>query len=457
MNKRHYLFTILFLLLSNLLAEPKDLTVVNKKIVVNGQEANILALTQSNGTFGIRFKKGQNFDVILKNTLNIPTSIHWHGLILPNQQDGVAFVTQFPLYPNDSYHYRFPLVQSGTYWMHSHFCLQEQQLLSAPLIIESPEDDQIVDQEAILFLSDFSFTQPSEIFRNLRCKSHSKKEMSDNNHPDLVDVNYDAFLINLKTINQPDFLKVASGEKIRLRIINAASSTNFFIDLGALVGELIAVDGNRIQSFFSSQFEISVAQRLDIVVTIPNSGDIFPIIAIGEGTEMQAGYILATNKITEFSNVFKKLTQKSGSLNNRQEMHFKALFPLLKKTVDNDVKLELGGNMSKYIWTINGQTWPEVTPIIVEEGQRVQITFKNTTSMSHPMHLHGHVFQVKAINDQLIDGAMRDTVLVSPNSSVTIQFDANNPGVWPLHCHLLYHLEAGMLTVVKYKNFQQPL
>ena len=103
------------------------------------------------------------------------------------------------------------------------------------------------------------------------------------------------------------------------------------------------------------------------------------------------------------------------------------------------------------------ETWPEVTPIIVEEGKRIEIIFKNTTTMSHPMHLHGHVFQVTAINGQALSGAMRDTVLVMPNSTLSIQFDANNPGVWPLHCHLLYHTEAGMFTVVRYKNFIQPL
>jgi FtsP/CotA-like multicopper oxidase with cupredoxin domain len=142
---------------------------------------------------------------------------------------------------------------------------------------------------------------------------------------------------------------------------------------------------------------------------------------------------------------------------NKQESLLHALHPLETKAVDQQVLVELGGNMQEYVWTINGQSWPEVTPIIVKNGERVEMTFKNVTSMTHPMHLHGHVFQITAINENAIDGAMRDTVLVPPNSSLTIQFDANNPGIWPLHCHLLYHLEAGMLTVVKYKDFIQPL
>ena len=113
--------------------------------------------------------------------------------------------------------------------------------------------------------------------------------------------------------------------------------------------------------------------------------------------------------------------------------------------------------MASYQWTINGQSWPEVTPLLVEEGQRVEIVFNNVSSMSHPMHLHGHIFQITALNGKPIEGALRDTVFIPQNSSVSIQFDADNPGVWPLHCHLLYHHKAGMATVLRYNEFIQKL
>ena len=119
--------------------------------------------------------------------------------------------------------------------------------------------------------------------------------------------------------------------------------------------------------------------------------------------------------------------------------------------------LELGGDMKNYQWSINGQIWPNITPLVVKEGERIEITFKNTSMMSHPMHLHGHVFQVISIDGTPLNGAVRDTVLVLPNSTLTIQFDANHPGVWPLHCHLLYHQEGGMMTLVRYENCIQPL
>lgn len=454
MKQLYIPFFIFLLCFTKLAGKPLELSIEDKIIMVDGKQATVLALTQPDGTLGVRFKKGETFDVVLKNSMKVPTSIHWHGLILPNNQDGVAFVTQFPLYPGSQYHYQFPLVQSGTYWMHSHYGLQEQKQLSAPLIIYSDNDDINNDQETIIFLSDFSFRAPEEIYQSLRCNKKEKMSMSSQ---DIVEVDYDAFLVNYRPAEESEVVKVKPGIKIRLRIINGASATNFFVDLGKLEGELIAVDGNRVQSIRGKLFEIAVAQRMDIIVTIPETGDLFPILAIGEGTDKQAGIMLATKDLGKHAKLSSKATTKAGAFTNRLEGQLRALYPLEKKAVDNKLTLELGGNMSKYIWTINGQSWPEVTPQVVGQGQRVEVTFKNSTTMSHPMHLHGHVFQVTAINGVTFRGAMRDTILVMPNETITIQFDANNPGVWPLHCHILYHLEAGMFTVLRYNDFVQPL
>lgn len=432
-----------------------DLSIIEKQILVNGKSVPVLALAQPDGTLGVRAKKGDQFQVLLKNTMNVPTSIHWHGIILPNSQDGVAFVTQFPQYPGIAYFYDFPLLQSGTYWMHSHFSLQEQLQLSAPLIIYDPDDAAMADQEAILFLSDFSFQSPGEIYSSLKCKK-SNNSMAKHTMLDLNDVAYDAFLANYRTLENPEIITVEPGQKVRLRIINGASASNFFIGTGDLEGEAVAVDGNRIQPFKDSDFELAVAQRLDVIVTIPKEGGAFPILAKGEGTDLQTGVILATNG-SKIPKPASKMNVKAGAFNNRQEERLHALHPLSKKPIDKQLTVELGGNMSGYEWTLNGQMWPEITSLVVEKGQRVEIVFKNANNMPHPMHLHGHVFQVTAINGKTIDGAMRDTVLIMPHSTLAIQFDAFNPGVWPLHCHILYHLEAGMFTVLRYKDFIQKL
>jgi len=433
-------------------ANATELNVVERKIEVNGREAAVYAITQSDGTMGLTRNKGDDFEVTLKNSIKFPTSVHWHGMLLPNNQDGVAFITQLPIYPGQTYKYNFPIIQSGTYWMHSHYGLEEQKLLSAPLIINDPDDQKLADQDIVLFLTDFSFRSPAEIFYDLRHKSPSAMAgMSmEQGKKDLVDVQYDAFLTNSKTLKDPQIVRVKAGSKVRLRIINGSSATNFFIRLGKLVGEAIAVDGNRIEPIKGSEFELAVAQRIDIIVNIEQEGT-FPILAQGEGTDMQTGLILAFQN-AQVPDISQKASNQAGALTNALEGKFRALNGLSQKKADKQILVELGGDMQKYEWTINGQSWPEVTPLLVVNGQRIELLFKNTTSMSHPMHLHGHVFQVTSIDGKEVNGAMRDTILVLPNSSIAVQFDANNPGVWPLHCHLLYHLEAGMMTVLRYDN-----
>ena len=152
------LFLGLLVILNNwCYCEPISLKVIEREIHVNGKPAKVIGIEQQDGSIGITANKGQVFDVKMQNNLKVPTSIHWHGIILPNKDDGVAFITQFPLYPQTSYRYQYPIVQAGTFYMHSHYGLQEQQLLSAPLIFREPEDNQIADREIIVLLSDFSF------------------------------------------------------------------------------------------------------------------------------------------------------------------------------------------------------------------------------------------------------------------------------------------------------------
>lgn len=202
---------------------PVSLRVGTREIEVDGKKTTVYCLVQPDGSLGLKARKGDLFDVYLHNSLEIPTSIHWHGLLLPNAQDGVANVTQFPLYPKVTYHYQFPLIQSGTYWMHSHYSLQEQQLLSAPLIIYGSEDHKVADQDHVVFLTDFSFESPESIYEKLRCDC--QKQASPMMIPDLVEVKYDAYLANYKTLKDPDILEVQPDTDVRLRFINGSSAT----------------------------------------------------------------------------------------------------------------------------------------------------------------------------------------------------------------------------------------
>jgi len=141
-----------------------------------------------------------------------------------------------------------------------------------------------------------------------------------------------------------------------------------------------------------------------------------------------------------------------GGLDNTQEVRLVAQEPLPNKSAQRTLPSVLDGNMMTYTWTINGKPYPNRDSLNIKEGERVELVISNKTAMSHPMHLHGHVFEVTEIDGQKIAGAKRDTILVPPRSTIKVVFDANNPGVWAYHCHILYHLATGMFTVVKYEN-----
>lgn len=169
---------------------------------------------------------------------------------------------------------------------------------------------------------------------------------------------------------------------------------------------------------------------------------------------MQAGLIIKTTDNAEDISLSQEAKEIVPALDYTQELMLRAKNPLVAKKIDRSLTVNLEGNMQDYIWKLNGEEWPNVTPLQVKYGERVEIVFNNKSMMSHPMHLHGHVFQVTDINGQKINGAMRDTVNILPNSIVKIEFDANNPGVWMLHCHVLYHEMGGMMTTLNYEGFQ---
>lgn len=446
--KNLFLF-LFFLQLSHLQAETIILQARNREIAVNGKKAQVYEISQLSGSQGLSLNKGETFDVVVENKLDVPTGIHWHGLILPNNQDGVPFVTQPPILPGGKYPYHFPIVQAGTFWMHAHYGLQEQLLLAAPLILQEPASEK--GKEVVLFLSDFTFQNPYSLFENLKNRKPGiMSKMSD----DLNDVNYDAFLANWRTLSDPEVVEIQLGDTILLRVINGSASTNFFIQLGMLEGVAVAIDGSPIVPLKGNRFNVGVGQRIDIAINILENG-FFPLLAQGEGLEMQTGIILKTKGV-DIPTFSEKQKQAAKAITYAQEFQLEAKNGLPKKKIDRKVVVNLGGNMEKYIWTINGKAWPDNEPLFVKEGERVEMLFVNQTSMAHPMHLHGHVFQVTSLNGIELEGAMRDTMLVLPHSTVKVQFDAVHPGIWPLHCHNLYHQFAGMMTTLNYEGFKGP-
>jgi FtsP/CotA-like multicopper oxidase with cupredoxin domain len=234
-----------------------------------------------------------------------------------------------------------------------------------------------------------------------------------------------------------------------LRIINGASSSQFWIDLGALSGRVVATDGHAVQPVPGKLFPIAMAQRLDILIDLPAAGA-FPILARLEGSVRQTGIILATAgaHISRIADAAKAAPRVDNSL----EARLAAAQPLPERPADIVHTVALGGSMNPYAWSMNGEYWPHITPLMLNKGQRVEVELVNHSMMAHPIHLHGHVFQVTEIDGQPLRGAIRDTVLVSPNGRVRFAFDANNPGRWAFHCHNLYHMETGMMTEFRYNG-----
>jgi FtsP/CotA-like multicopper oxidase with cupredoxin domain len=440
------------------------LRLVESTLTVHGKTGKVYRIQQDDGTLGYTGARGSRFRVALENVTKDPTSIHWHGLILPDGQDGVPYVTQAPIKPGELRLYDFPLVQAGTYWMHSHFGLQEQPMMTAPLILHDPRTTRSGEQEVVVMLNDFTTRDPAAILAGLLGRpgagampgtgmsgmSGGKAGMGGR---DLNDVAYDAFLANRRALSDPEVIRVLPGRTVRVRIINAASATNFFVRPGRLRAEAIAVDGEAIVPLPASSFELAIAQRIDVRVTIPQGAGAYPILAQGEGTDMLAGVVLASPGAVVPPQSL-KAKAVAPALSNAQERRLQAARPLPSRMVNRRLRVTLDGDMARYVWMLNGQAWPKITPLQVKQGERVEIAFVNETSMAHPMHLHGHVFQVTEVNGTAMRGALRDTVLVLPRQTIKAQFDAAYPGYWMIHCHVLYHQAAGMMTVLRYEGFE---
>ena len=453
--------------------EPARFVAGKRVLDILGKAAPVLGLDTGMGPVA-RFGKGDRFAVTLDNRLDEPTLVHWHGLTPPSAQDGVPDLSQPALPPGASYAYDFPLTRSGTFWMHSHAGFQRAQLLAAPLIVADPQDKAAERQEVVIFLADFSFRAPEEVFAGLTGGHGGMKGMAGMDHShmnhgqmdhahmdhsampggmsmDVNDIDFDAYLANDRTLADPEIVRVEPGGRVRLRVINGAAATNFWLDLGALTGELIAVDGDPVVPVKAKRFPIAMAQRLDIALTLPPGQGAYPILALREGAKESSGVVLATTgaKIAKLGLSGATATKPIGP---DFEQRLTAAQPLPRRKLNRRLAAELTGDMMSYAWGINGNRYGEDTPLRVKAGERVEIAMENRTAMAHPMHLHGHHFQVVAINGRRLAGAVRDTVLVPAMGAVSIAFDADNPGKWAFHCHNEYHMAAGMMTSVQYES-----
>ena len=462
------------------------LRATRRTLDVGGRTANVLGLVDASGRPGLTLDPGQRFRVDLSNHLDFETIIHWHGQIPPNAQDGVSNTNPM-IAAGGTRSFDFA-ARPGTFWMHSHVPAQEIDLLAAPLIVRSADDVSADRQEVVLFLHDFSFRSGEEVLAEItsgqamqhgevqhgshamgdfprRIIGHHSADpmpiptpggtgggMAEMDHGsgmgmDLNDFEFDAYLANDRTLADPEIVSVERGGRVLLRAINAASMTAFWIDLGTIRGKLVAVDGEPVVPLEASRFGFAQGQRLDIEIDMPADGSALPVLALREGARQRTGIVLAPRgaEIRRIPEVAQE-DHPAFSGEMTQELALRAARPLPERPANRTHMVMLGGQMAPYSWTINGQLWGSHTPIAVFAGERVEMMFHNMSMMAHPMHLHGHVFQVVDVGGQRIVGALRDTVHVPPMGMVTVAFDAGEVAPWMLHCHHMAHMATAMMT-----------
>ncbi len=498
-----------------------ELSIANQKINITGQEVDF-ALTV-NGRLPaptLEFTEGDDAEIVVTNKLEKgEVSLHWHGILLPPEEDGVAYVNTPPIFPGASRTFRFKIRQHGTYWYHSHTMLQEQKGVYGPIVIHPKKELIKADREAVVVLSDWSDENADQIMRNLRkdgdyylykkkslrsilgalqvggLKTYFQNEWSRMGGMDLSDIGYDAFLINGKKDSQ--LVSAHAGEKIRLRIINSASSSYFYVSLADTPLQVISADGTDVEPVKAKELLIGMAETYDVLFTVPENKNYELRATVQDVTGYASTWIGGGVKVSAadkqppdlyasmnhgdhaaHANMDHSKMDHSKMNHNKidhsqmgvvaQNVHSSVIETLTVEdlkaqnstTLPKDknvmeLKLTLSGNMERYTWSINDKAIFEDRYIDIKEGDVVRFVFENSTMMHHPMHLHGHFFRVLNKNEDY--SPLKHTVDVPPMGRRTIEFYANEPGQWMLHCHNLYHMETGMARVVRYTSFKPSL
>ncbi len=434
------------------------LNAVESQVDLGGPEVNTWAYNGVVPGREIRVRKGDVIKVKLVNRLPTGTTVHWHGVPVPNDMDGAPGVTQDPVEPGDVFVYRFAVEVPGTYWFHPHVGVQQDRGLYAPLIIEDPDEPAPYDEEWVVVLDDWIDgvnTTPDEVLAALRSGSGHGAASTQPGHDNLLlrdahspllrghagDVNYPHYLINGRVATAPRTFTAKPGQRVRIRFINAGGDTAFRVAIGGHRMRVTHTDGFPVEPVETEALLIGMAERYDVLVTLEDG--VFPLVALAEGKNATALALIRTSagqapppdvRPKELDGLpigYDRLTPTPDAL-------------LPRKNPDVEHHLVLSGTMEKYDWGINGETYDPEQGYAIREGQRVRLLFTNKTKMWHPMHVHGHTFQANET------GPRKDTVNVLPGQTVTCDFDADNPGRWMLHCHNVYHSESGMMTLLTY-------
>ena len=507
---------------------------VKRAIAVNGQ-IPMPTLT---------FTEGDTAEIVVHNQLKESTSLHWHGVFVPNKEDGVPYLTQMPIAPNITHVYRFPIIQNGTHWYHSHSGLQEQIGMYGSLILKKRNEDLhyrkgIDDLPTVpIILSEWTNYNPKNVHRMLHNASDwfAIKKGSTQSYTeaiqkgyfktkfinewkrmlamDVSDIYYDKFLINGN--NESQLSQFKKGDQIRLRISNAGASSYFWLSYAGGKITVVANDGNDVEPTEVDRLIIAVSETYDVLLSIPKENTSYEFLATAEDRTQSASIFIGAGQkqlATRLPklNYFKGMKMMNGMMKmngdmddmgmnmSLQQMDMNAvMYPELsadpmhkehKMDMENgessnaihsmkkirtlnyamlkspnktvlpshapvrELHFELTGNMNRYVWSMDNKVLSEVDKILIKKGEIVRITLYNNSMMRHPMHLHGHDFRV--INGQGDYAPLKNVLDIMPMETNVIEFEANAEGDWFFHCHILYHMMAGMNRVFSYQDQSQ--
>ena len=428
----------------------------------------------------LRLEAGDVVRAKVVNHLPAALTVHWHGIALRNDMDGVPDLTQHPIHAGKSFTYTFTAPDPGTYFYHPHTGTQLDRGLYGALIVTAPAQP-VARTDIPLLLDDWIDGTGQDPDQVLGALEHGMKRMqgmgsmsgmdmgNGSDMPgmdmsngsdmrgkamsgpsrsplgaDISDVRYPFMVMNGRVASDPRTFRVSAGQTVRLRLINAAAATPFRVAFAGGRMTVVATDGFPVKPVRTDALLIGMGERYDVEVTIPRQG-VFPVVAEAEGQSQQAMAVLqAGTAALPAPGVHP--AQLEGHLLSLDQLHATPAAALPAGSVDRTYRVDLTGSMATFDWRIASPKERGVS-LPVRVGERVRLIIRNRTTMWHPIHLHGHTFQVGSAN---ANGPRKDTVVVGPKLNVTIELIADNPGRWVLHCHNVYHAEAGMMTTLNY-------
>ncbi|GHE33818.1 multicopper oxidase family protein [Sphingobacterium griseoflavum] len=519
-----------------------------------GKEKRAIAVNGQLPMPTLTFTEGDTAEIVVHNQLRESTSLHWHGVWLPNKEDGVPHLTQQPIAAGETHTYRFPIIQNGSYWYHSHSGLQEQIGMYGSMVFHKREDDPsfrkgIDDIPSLsLLLSEWTNLRPHTVDRMLHTgndwfsikkntvqsyaeaiqakhfKTKIRNEWKRMEAMDVSDVYYEKFLIN--GLAEQQLASFKAGDKVRLRIANAGASSYFWLTYAGGKISVVANDGNDVEPVEVDRLLIGVSETYDIVLDIPAQNTAYELLATAEDRTGSASFFFGSGRrqltarlprlqYFEGMKMMNDMMKMNGDMHDMgmqmslQQMDMNAvMYPELKDkpstsasdahhaaassphekheahaqhapqrkdkvtlnygmlratsptaldssaTVKN-LRFELTGNMNRYVWSMDNRVLSETDKIPIKKGEVLRIVLYNNSMMRHPMHLHGFDFRVLNKNGDY--APLKNVLDIMPMETDTIEFTANRDGDWFFHCHILYHMMAGMNRVFAVGDYQNPL